>query len=61
MKSSVKIVHAMRKNSHITAVELAALIGISERAIWKNIAKLKAAGEILRVGSDVDGEWKVLK
>ena len=51
----------MRKNSHITAVELAALIGISERAIWKNIAKLKVAGEILSVGSDVDGEWKVLK
>ena len=60
-KSSEKIVQAMRDNSHVTAAELAIMIGVSERAIWKSIAKLKAAGVILRQGSDVDGEWVVLK
>ena len=61
VKSSVKIVQAMREDAHITAVELASMLGISERAIYKNIAKLRDAGIIRRKGSDVAGEWEVIK
>lgn len=61
VKSSVKIVQAMRKNPHVTVVELASMLGISERAVWKNIAKLKASGAIRRIGADVNGEWEVLQ
>ena len=61
VKSSVKIVQAMRDNAHITAAELALMLGISERAIYKNIAKLRDAGIIRRKGSDIAGEREVLK
>lgn len=61
VKSSVKIVQAMRGNTHITIKELVPMLGISERAIYKNIAKLREAGIIRRNGSDKDGEWEVLK
>ena len=61
VKSSVRIVQAMREDAHITAAELASLLGITERAVYKNIAKLRDAGIIRRNGSDVAGEWEVLK
>ena len=61
VKSSVKIVQAMRDNANVTAAELASLLGISERAVYKNIAKLREAGIIRRNGSDIAGEWEVLK
>ena len=51
----------MRDNAHITAAELALMLGKSERAIYKNIAKLRDAGIIRRKGSDIAGEWEVLK
>ena len=61
VKSSVKIVQAMRDNAHVTAAELASMLGISERGVYKNIAKLREAGIIRRNGSDIAGEWVVLK
>ena len=61
VKSSVKIVQAMRDNAHVTAAELASMLGITERAVYKSIAKLRDAGIIRRKGSDVAGEWEVLK
>lgn len=61
VKSSVKIVQTMRDNAHITAAELASMLGISERAVYKNIAKLREAGVIRRKGSDIAGEWEVIK
>ncbi|MBO4670999.1 MAG: HTH domain-containing protein [Bacteroidales bacterium] len=57
----MKIVQAMRENAHITAAELASMLGITERAVYKNIAKLRDTGIIRRIGSDVAGEWEVLK
>ena len=60
VKSSVRIVQAMRENPQVTAAELAVMIGISERAIWKNIAKLREKGVVRHKGSDSAGEWEVL-
>lgn len=60
-KSSGKIVQAMRENKFITAKELSSMIGISERAVYKNIAKLKASGAIRHIGPDNAGEWEVLQ
>ena len=37
------------------------MTGISERAIWKNIAKLRESGTIRHKGADRTGEWEVLK
>ena len=61
VRSSVKIVQAMRENPSITVKELSFMIGISERAIWKNIAKLRESGTIRHKGADSAGEWEVLK
>ena len=60
VRSSVKI-QAMRENPSITVKELSFMIGISERAIWKNIAKLRESGTIRHKGADSAGEWEVLK
>ena len=53
------IINAMQKDPAITASKLAAQFGMSEYGIRKNIAKLKEAGVIERVGSDKSGSWKV--
>jgi ATP-dependent DNA helicase RecG len=39
---------------------LAVSFGISERAIKKNLATLKASGQLRRVGGNFGGHWEVL-
>ncbi|OGF23391.1 hypothetical protein A2Y83_02415 [Candidatus Falkowbacteria bacterium RBG_13_39_14] len=51
-KSSEKILRLIKDNSEISAEERADVIGISSRAIEKNIAKLKQKGIIKRIGPD---------
>ena len=57
--TQLKIVNAMKEDPMITAAKLAKLFGMSEYGIRKNIAKLKGAGVIERLGSDKTGSWKV--
>ncbi len=57
--TQLKIVNAMKEDPMITAAKLAKLFGMSEYGIRKNIAKLKEAGAIERLGSDKTGSWKV--
>ena len=57
--TQLKIVNAMKEDPMITAAKLAKLFGMSEYGIRKNIAKLKEAGVIERLGSDKTGSWKV--
>ena len=61
VKSSVKIIELIYQNKKITTSEMAESIGISTRAIEKQIAKLKEQGKIQRIGADKGGHWKVLK
>lgn len=58
-KSSENILEIMIKNPTVTISELADTIGISTRAVEKQIAKLKDAGSLKRVGPDHGGHWKV--
>nr|WP_305908267.1 ATP-binding protein [Methylomarinum sp. Ch1-1]MDP4521086.1 ATP-binding protein [Methylomarinum sp. Ch1-1] len=51
----------IEQNSKITRVELAAQIGVSENAIKQQIAKLKKAGRLHRIGSTKGGYWEVQK
>ena len=55
-----KILILMRKNTSISATEIAQSIGISSRVVERHIAKLKAAGRIKRVGPTKSGVWQVL-
>ncbi|MBW1803093.1 MAG: HTH domain-containing protein [Deltaproteobacteria bacterium] len=50
----------MSKNSQITISELAASIGVTTRAIEKQIAKLQENGKIKRIGPDKGGYWQVI-
>jgi fido (protein-threonine AMPylation protein) len=44
----------------ITANDMAKLLGISVRAIEKNLAKFKEQNILTRIGSDKTGSWKIL-
>ena len=51
----------MKLNPNITIEELSKEIRISDRAIKKNISKLKQEGKITRVGSDKGGYWEIIR
>jgi len=56
----VKIVHMISDNPKITIPEMAEALGITTRAVEKQIAKLKREGKIKRIGPDKGGYWKAL-
>ena len=56
-----KIIEIMRSNGNITIPELSDNLNISTTAIENNIAKLKEAGYIKRIGPDKGGYWEVAK
>jgi ATP-dependent DNA helicase RecG len=58
-KSSQKILDLMAPAAGITIAELAAALGLTDRAVKKQIANLKASGRIRRVGPDKGGHWEV--
>ncbi len=60
LKSSLKILETLRENPHCTYDDLAATLGISRRAVTKQIQKLRLAERIRRVGPDKGGHWEVL-
>jgi ATP-dependent DNA helicase RecG len=46
-------------NGKITAKEAASCLQVSSRTVENYLLKLKAAGVVVRVGSDFGGEWRV--
>lgn len=58
-KTSGMILDACHKNSTITIPEIAALVGVTERSIERNIQKLQANGLLRRVGGRKEGHWEV--
>jgi predicted HTH transcriptional regulator len=61
VKSSDKILKIINENQSITLPEIAELVGISKRAVEKQIAKLKDEGVLKRVGGRKNGYWEVNK
>ena len=53
------IVNIIKQKSNVTVSEMANLLGVDERTIYRNMEKLKTAGIIERVGSDKSGYWVV--
>ncbi len=60
-KSSEKILGILRKQNRISAKEISKKLGISSRAIEKNIMKLKKEGFLKRIGPDKGGYWKITR
>ena len=54
------IIELINRNPFISSRELAPLVGISQRKIQENIAKLKEYGLIKRVGPAKGGHWEIL-
>lgn len=61
VKSSVKILSLLSNNGQMTIPELAKELGITTRAIEKNIRKLQDTGCLQRVGGRKEGHWEILK
>ncbi len=59
-KSSQKIITLISQDPNITTNKMAEALGVSRRAIAKQIATLKELGKIRRIGPDKGGYWKVI-
>jgi ATP-dependent DNA helicase RecG len=60
-KSSQKIIELMQGNQKITIADLAQRVGVTDRAIKKQLDKLKTLGRIRRIGPDKGGHWEVIE
>ena len=60
-KSREKILLLLKTHPHYSAKKLADAIGITEKGVEKQLAKLKAEGLLKRTGPDKGGEWIVLE
>lgn len=59
-ENSYKILLAIQEDLKVSASDIAQKIHLSSRGVEKNIAKLKAAEVLERIGPDKGGEWKLL-
>ncbi|MCK4667945.1 winged helix-turn-helix transcriptional regulator, partial [Candidatus Dependentiae bacterium] len=61
MGNQSKIIEVIKENPHISARELSKIIGISQRKIESNIAKLKSKKLLKRIGPAKGGHWEVIE
>lgn len=63
VKSSgvMKTFMALKENPLATSMELAELLGLSDRSVRTHINELKNAGMIVRVGANKGGYWKIVE
>ncbi len=59
-KSSEKILGLLKANPRLAARELADLMGITPRAVEKQIAVLRKEGRLRRIGPAKGGHWEVV-
>lgn len=55
------IIKLMKQNNQITQIELSKELEVNESTIKRNISKLKSKGILIRLGSDKNGYWKILR
>jgi Fic family protein len=59
-KTAEKIIQLLIKEPTLAARDLAEQLGFSPRAIENNIAQLKKAGRLIRIGAAKGGHWQVV-
>jgi len=59
LKRVAKILSLIGKNKNITIIELANILGVVDKTIKRDIAKLKKENRLIRVGSLKSGYWEV--
>lgn len=55
------ILNCLRKQSSLSAKEMALNLGFSERTVMRRLAELQSSGRLRRVGPDKGGHWEVLE
>jgi len=60
LKRLDKIINIMKKDKNITVLELADKLGVTDKTIKRDIAKLKMENKVVRVGSLKAGYWEVV-
>jgi ATP-dependent DNA helicase RecG len=60
VKTSDKILNLMKENNEITIIQISEKIGITVKAIEKQISTLRKLGLVKRVGSDKSGSWQIM-
>lgn len=60
MKSREKILDLLRTHPEYTTAILARQVGITTKAVEKQLARLKTDGLLRRIGPDKGGKWEVL-
>ncbi|MBM3189792.1 MAG: winged helix-turn-helix transcriptional regulator, partial [Chloroflexi bacterium] len=58
-KSSEKILRLLRADPQLAAREIAEALGITQRAVEKQIARLREEGRLRRIGPARGGHWEV--
>jgi ATP-dependent DNA helicase RecG len=59
-KTENQIIGLIQQDPYITTEQLGKTIGITKRAVLKQIHKLKNEGRLKRVGSNKSGQWELL-
>jgi len=59
-KSTQKIIKLIKNNSNTTIAKLSIDLGLTPKAIKKNLSKLKLEGKLKRIGPDKGGYWKII-
>ena len=55
-----KILTAIRENPYVGTQDIADRIGVERSTVARAIAKMKASGQLRRVGPDKGGHWEVV-
>lgn len=60
-KTEERIIALIRQENSISTERLGEILGISKRAVLKQIDKLKKAGRLRRIGPTKGGHWEIKK
>ena len=60
-ETDIKIFSFIKKNPFVRASEIAKLLDVSDKTIYRSIKKLKVLGLIVRVGDDYSGYRKIIE
>jgi Fic family protein len=60
LKRLDKIIALIKKDKDITIIQIADKLGVTDKTIKRDIAKLKSENKIVRVGSLKSGHWEIV-
>ena len=60
LKRLDEIIQIIKKDNQVTIIQIAGMLGVSDKTIKRDIVKLKDQNRLIRVGSLRSGCWKVL-